>query len=391
MPNQTYKNVNYQSYKNTDLADYTFPNTLIRQIIAEQYAHLDWEVMGSSFQDRPISMVKIGTGTTKVLLWSQMHGDEPTATAAMFDVLNFLDSQEELAQKIKKHLTIYFIAVVNPDGQDLHTRRNAQQIDINRDYLAKQSPEAKILNNAFTQIKPDFAFNLHSQSPLYRSTNQDEIAIALLAPAADKHLSQTWEREQAMKVIVEINHMLQKLIPKKVARFKDEYEPRAFGDNFQKKCPTILIEAGYLSTDDANRSYIRELYFYSIIAGFNSILSKSYQEIDLLNYFMIPLQTQSGLAIKIENLSPNFEKTYKIDLGLTTIKIFNPDFRTFETIYQLVEIGDLQFQSAFETINAEGLLFIGELNLEKPADITLMNEHRQTIFEIKNGVNFDLS
>jgi hypothetical protein len=385
MPNQIFKNINYHIYKNPDLVDYAFPNTLIQQIIEEQYAHLNWQILGNSYQDRPISMVQIGTGPIKVLLWSQMHGDEPTATAAMFDVLNFLESQEELAQEIKKHLSIYFIAVVNPDGQEIHTRRNAQQIDINRDYLALQSPEANILKDAFIKINPDFAFNLHSQGTLYRTTNQEEVAIALLAPAADKQLSQTWERDQAMKVIVEINHLLQRIIPQKVARFKDEYEPRAFGDNFQKHCPTILVEAGYIA-QDADRSYIRELYFYALLTAFQSILSKSYQEIDLLNYFMIPLQTQSGLTIKIENLEPNPGKPYTIDLGLTALKSFNPDFRTFETAYQLTEIGDLHLQSASETINAKDLLFIGELNLEKPADITLLDQHGHTVFEIKMGV-----
>jgi hypothetical protein len=184
---------------------------------------------------------------------------------------------------------------------------------------------------------------------------------------------------------VEINHLLQRLIPQKVARFKDEYEPRAFGDNFQKHCPTILVEAGYIA-QDAGRSYIRELYFYALLTAFQSILSKSYQEIDLLNYFMIPLQTQSGLTIKIENLEPNPGKPYTIDLGLTALKSFNPDFRTFETAYQLTEIGDLHLQSASETINAKDLLFIGELNLEKPADITLLDQHGHTVFEIKMGV-----
>jgi hypothetical protein len=43
-------------------------------------------------------------------------------------------------------------------------------------------------------------------------------------------------------------------------------------------------------------------------------------------------------------------------------------------------------QSASETINAKDLLFIGELNLEKPADITLLDQHGHTVFEIKMGV-----
>jgi hypothetical protein len=303
----------------------------------------------------------------------------------MFDILNFLDSKEELAQQIKTHLSIYFIAVINPDGQEMHTRRNAQQIDINRDYLALQSPEANLLKNAFHNIKPDFAFNLHSQGVLYRTTNQDEVAIALLAPAADKNLSQTWEREQAMKVIAEINHMLQNLVPQKVARFKDEYEPRAFGDNFQKHCPTILIEAGYLTSDE-HREYIRELNFYTLLTAFESIASQSYQEVDLLNYLMIPLQSPSGFDIKIEKLQPDKNKPYTIDLGFTAQKTFNQEFRTFETIYNLTDIGDLQFQSAFTTIQAKDLVFIGELAIDKTADITLIDAHGHTVLEIKMGV-----
>ncbi len=385
MINHLIKNINYQIYRNNSFAQFAFSNTIVQQIINKQSEYLNWEVLGHSYQNRPISMIRIGDGETKVLLWSQMHGDEPTATAAMFDVLNFLDSQEELAKQIKKQLSIYFIAVVNPDGQELHTRRNAQQIDINRDYLALQSPEAKILKNAFDQIKPDFAFNLHSQSPLYRTTNREEVAIALLAPAADKSLSQTWERAQAMKVIAEINHMLQNLVPQKIARFKDEYEPRAFGDNFQKKCPTILIETGYLA-NDKHREYLRELNFYALLTAFDSIISKSYQEIDLINYLMIPLQSPSGFDIKIEKLQPDKNKPYTIDLGLTAQKTFNQEFRTFETIYNLTDIGDLQFQSAFKTIQAKDLIFMGELAIEKPADITLIDTHGHTVFEIKSGV-----
>jgi hypothetical protein len=385
MPNQIFKNINYQTYKNQAFESFTFSNTLVQQEIEDQYAHLNWQVLGLSFEERPIKMLQIGTGKTRVLLWSQMHGDEPTATAAMFDILNFLDSKEELAQQIKTHLSIYFIAVINPDGQEMHTRRNAQQIDINRDYLALQSPEANLLKNAFHNIKPDFAFNLHSQGVLYRTTNQDEVAIALLAPAADKNLSQTWEREQAMKVIAEINHMLQNLVPQKVARFKDEYEPRAFGDNFQKHCPTILIEAGYLTSDE-HREYIRELNFYTLLTAFESIASQSYQEVDLLNYLMIPLQSPSGFDIKIEKLQPDKNKPYTIDLGFTAQKTFNQEFRTFETIYNLTDIGDLQFQSAFTTIQAKDLVFIGELAIDKTADITLIDAHGHTVLEIKMGV-----
>src|SRR4051812_40144 len=41
------------------------------------------EKIGESQEGRSLNYVKTGTGSTGVLLWSQMHGDEPTATAAL--------------------------------------------------------------------------------------------------------------------------------------------------------------------------------------------------------------------------------------------------------------------------------------------------------------------
>ena len=45
--------------------------------------------LGTSGEGRTISLYSIGNGSTNVLLWSQMHGDEPTATMALVDIFNF--------------------------------------------------------------------------------------------------------------------------------------------------------------------------------------------------------------------------------------------------------------------------------------------------------------
>jgi hypothetical protein len=44
---------------------------------------------GHSVQGREIYLVNSGEGKTKIFMWSQMHGDEPTATMAIFDILIF--------------------------------------------------------------------------------------------------------------------------------------------------------------------------------------------------------------------------------------------------------------------------------------------------------------
>src|SRR5262249_12725967 len=48
------------------------------------------ERIGESVEGRAIHHLRFGTGPTPVLLWSQMHGDEPTATAALFDVFEYV-------------------------------------------------------------------------------------------------------------------------------------------------------------------------------------------------------------------------------------------------------------------------------------------------------------
>ncbi|MCX8009770.1 MAG: M14 family zinc carboxypeptidase, partial [Ignavibacteria bacterium] len=128
------------------------------------------EEIGRSFKNKKIFLFKIGQGKKRVLLWSQMHGDESTASLALLDVFNFfiqdkVEYKSEI-QKILSECTLYFIPILNPDGTKKFERRNAQEIDINRDALALQTPEAKLLKLIRDKIKPDFAFNLHDQTAL---------------------------------------------------------------------------------------------------------------------------------------------------------------------------------------------------------------------------------
>ena len=47
------------------------------------------EPIGASVEGRSINHLWFGSGRLHVLLWSQMHGDEPTATAALFDIFEY--------------------------------------------------------------------------------------------------------------------------------------------------------------------------------------------------------------------------------------------------------------------------------------------------------------
>ncbi|MDP5097306.1 MAG: M14 family zinc carboxypeptidase, partial [Flavobacterium sp.] len=64
---------------------------------------LDFEItqIGKSVQGRNIHQVKIGNGKIKILMWSQMHGNESTTTKGLFDFFIFLSSDSDFAKQIK--------------------------------------------------------------------------------------------------------------------------------------------------------------------------------------------------------------------------------------------------------------------------------------------------
>jgi len=146
------------------------------QRLADLYPDtIELEEIGRSFQGRPIHMVTLGHGSRTVLLWSQMHGDEPSATPALLDIANFLLSRagEPEAAAILDDLTLLIIPMLNPDGSQIYERRNQQAIDINRDARALASPEARALKELRDQLEPSVGFNLHDQGIGTRVGNTD--------------------------------------------------------------------------------------------------------------------------------------------------------------------------------------------------------------------------
>ena len=55
------------------------------------------EQVGSSVKGEPLNLICWGNGSESILLWSQMHGDEPTATMALMDLFNFLSNKDTVS------------------------------------------------------------------------------------------------------------------------------------------------------------------------------------------------------------------------------------------------------------------------------------------------------
>lgn len=319
--------------------------------------------IGASIENRDIFQVKMGTGKKKILLWSQMHGNEPTATMTIFDIFNFLlasDDFHEYRRKILENLSLFFIPMLNPDGAEMYRRRNAVGIDINRDALRTQSPEAKLLKKARSRIMADYAFNLHDQDIHYSvGTTNRPASISLLAPAFDSEVSMNPIRERAIKLSALMGDVLNHLAPGHIAKYSDTFTPRAFGDNMQKwGTSTILIESGGYP-DDPDKQMVRRLNFASVLTALYAIAE---DEIDQQNpdiYFDLPNNGKSLFDLIIRNVQLQKENhDYIIDIGINREEKVMDDYDHFYSTASIEEIGDMSVFYGYEELDAKGLQLI---------------------------------
>lgn len=336
--------------------------------------------IGKSVLGKEIFLITAGKGKTKIFLWSQMHGDESTATRALFDIFNFFlssDNMSDFKNKLLEQTTIYFMPMVNPDGAEIFQRGNFFNFDINRDFEKLQTPEAKILKATFDLIKADFGFNLHDQSRLYSAGhNFKQATISLLAPPFNIENSLDDIRVKSMMLSGKIFSIISSFIPGHIARYSDEYEPRAFGDNFQKLgTSTILIESGGWK-NDPEKLFVRKMNFITLLSAFKSIQEGNYLNESLDTYNSIPLNQKDLFDLVIRNLKINnngFE--YLIDIGINREEINCNSEKGFYVKSNIEDIGDLSVFFGYEDFDFSGM----EINVGKTYPVLF-----KSISEIEN-------
>ncbi|KQC00633.1 M14 family zinc carboxypeptidase [Pedobacter sp. Hv1] len=372
----------YENFKEKTLQNRFFKHQTILSLIEKLPSTFEVVHLGNSVQQHSINLVKWGNGKTKIMLWSQMHGDEATGTMALFDLFNFLQGDNEHVKLLTENCQLFFIPMVNPDGAAAFTRRNAQQIDINRDFLKESSSEAQILKQCRADIKPDFGFNLHDQLTLWSvSKSLKPATLSFLAPALDEELSINETRKNAMLVIAEMFKQIDPLLPKHIGLFDDEFEPRAFGDNFQKAgTATILIEAGGFAAD-FEKQEIRRYYFGAILAGLLSIATTSYTQQNLENYLSIPKNNKQIFHVLIHQIMLN---GIEVSIGINYDESPAADGNSTTKTYTIQDIGDLSFCDAYQSYTSTQLHLKGDIILYKEAHFELF-DHNELILSFQNG------
>ncbi len=351
----------FDSYKEIGLKNRYIHNDHIQPLLSDLKNYFIVEQIGTSVLGQPIHSIKIGTGSKKILMWSQMHGNESTTTKAIFDICNvIIKDNSDFIKQILANCTIVMVPILNPDGAKLYTRHNANDIDLNRDAKNLTQPESVVLKDLFNRFKPDFCFNLHGQRTIFGvESSKKPATLSFLAPAQDKECSITDTRKKAMEVISEMNAFLQLEIPNQIGIYDDSYNENCVGDAFQAlSCPTILFEAGHF-TDDYNREITRFYMFKAMLLSIGYISNKEVLGNKYMPYLDIPENRKNFLDIIIRNVKIKLNnESLVLDVGVQYAETLIGD--SIQFIPKIEKIGDLGHLFAHKNILGDAK----ELSLE---------------------------
>jgi hypothetical protein len=290
-----------------------------------------------------------------------MHGDEATATMALFDIFNFFQNKNDgfdaLRTKILENCTLYYVPMLNPDGAERFQRRTATDIDMNRDALRFQTPEGLLLKKLQDEIRPEFSFNLHDKNTKYSAGVSGKQATISFLPTSYNYAKE-WNpaRTRAMQVICAMHQTLQQFIPGHLGRWNDDHEPRAFGDNIAKwGSSLILIESGGYK-EDTEKQFIRKLNFLAILTGLQAISEQSYAKFELKTYEAIPKNDRYLFDLLIRNAK--FVKNGKAiikDIGINLSEKNINNATDFVLSSVIEDLGDLSTFWGIKEIDAKGL------------------------------------
>lgn len=374
----------FDSHKESSLENRYIHLEHITPLIENLKMSFQVDVIGHSVLGKPIHIIKIGTGPKKILMWSQMHGNESTTTKAVFDICNvFNDGSNSIIKHILVTCTMFLVPMLNPDGSKLYTRHNANNVDLNRDAKNLSQPESRVLRDLFQTFKPDYCFNLHGQRTIFGAGNTANSAtLSFLSPAQDQACSITETRKIAMEVIAATNKVLQEQIPNQIGRYDDAYNDNCVGDTFQTlNCPTILFEAGHFVNDyqrEITRFYMFQAILYSIYyISATRITGEGFEP-----YLNIPENFKNHFDVLIRKAKIiKLPKAQVVDIAIQYQEILKDN--TIEFVPIVEKIGDLSTYFGHRELSAEGF----ELVLENGLNIT---EGLEVEYVVINSVKYSI-
>jgi len=321
------------------------------------------EKVGESIEGRSINYVRVGSGPVGVLLWSQMHGDEPTATSTLFDIFEYLRRRRDdpIVSRLLTRLTLHVVPMLNPDGAERFQRRNAQSIDVNRDALRLQTPEGRALKALRDRLNPRVGFNLHNQG--WRTSVGDPprpASISLLSVAYDQPRTENAGRKLTKQLCAVIRDALEPFATGQIGRYDEEFEVRAFGDNLTLwGTPVVLIETGPWPSPEPDGALVR-LNFVAIITALDALATGHVERADPRRYETLPMNESKVFHVLVQNatvINGTGVPPFTADLGIVANRRVQvaDGRRELQMSLSIDDMGDLRTMGALRTIDASGM------------------------------------
>lgn len=310
--------------------------------------------LGKSFEGRPIRRLSLGSGKKRVLLWSQMHGDEPTHTEVLLRLLAFLAGQptHPSAQAILSKCELAIVPMLNPDGAHRDVRLNAQGIDINRDARRLQTPEGQLLHQLIVEWQPEFTFTLHNQNRRTAvRTGGPPATASLLVPPASPDTQDTHCMIVAKQVAVTFIDAVRPHCGEHLSRYDADYMPRCFGESIQSRnISTLLVEAGGTRTGDLH--WLSNVHLLGLISALSAFAQGSHPKSETLRYDALPRSSAQRLfdclVTAATVVSASEDRRFEVDIGI------NQEQGPFhaQPAGRIEDLGDLRMLGGLHTVDA---------------------------------------
>jgi hypothetical protein len=352
----------FQQYKEQSIQGRYITLENIEPLLQQLNSNNQVSIIGKSVLEKPIYKYQIGAGETRIFLWSQMHGNESTTTKALFDFLNLLNSDSELANQLLNTFTFCCIPILNPDGATLYTRENANKIDLNRDSQNLTQPESNVLRETFESFKPHYCFNLHDQRTIFGVGSTGKPAtLSFLAPSYNEEREINESRLKAINLIAGINDVLRQYIPGQVGRFDDSFNINCIGDTFQYLgVPTVLFEAGHFP-NDYQREETRKYVFMALVSSFTILSENDIVSNGINKYLNISQNKVVFYDLMYKNIRINYDGIEKITNFAAQYKEELVDGQICFNAY-ISQIGDLENHFGHVEYDAKEALYQDDLD-----------------------------
>lgn len=156
--------------------------------VAELSDRVQLEQVATSAQGRPIHLVTVTNGDERsqeqvsrgssALVLCLQHGNEPAAREGCLESIRDLAFSTDRADaQLLQRSTVMYVPTVNPDGRAANIRANSEGIDINRDHIALETIEGRLIAELTRDYDPEILHDAHEYGGNRTLYNRDFIHL----------------------------------------------------------------------------------------------------------------------------------------------------------------------------------------------------------------------